>query len=159
AAPWMTALVFVLALLPHLIWLVQENFPPFTWVAVRRLSNSWLDWGRTLVGYLLGTIGYGGAALLLGFVLTRPSRTAIRDCWLPSNPMRRIAAILFYAPILLPIIPALAARVSLLSLWNTPALNLLPVMLLASPLVTLMRDAVIRLAVGVSIFTFGVVLV
>jgi len=163
AAPWVTALVFSLALLPHVIWLIQENFPPFTWVAVRRLSNSWLDWGRTLVGYLLGTIGYGGAALLLGFLLTRSSRGSIRDVacdsWLPADPMRRTAAILFYAPILLPIIPALAARVSLLSIWNTPALNLLPVMLLASPLVTVTRDAVIRLAAGVVIFTLGVVLV
>jgi len=159
AAPWVTAGVFLLAVMPHVVWLIRENFPPFTWVAVRRLSESWADWGRTFVGYLLGTIAYGGAALLLGLLITRPSRAALRDSWLPGDPSRRVAAILFYAPILLPIIPALAARVSLLSIWNTPALNLLPVMLLASPLVVLTRDAVIRLAVGVSIFTLGVVLV
>src|SRR5262245_17443271 len=159
AAPWVTGLVFGLAVLPHVIWLVRENFPPFTWVAARRLSASWLDWGRTLVGYVLGTIGYGGAALLVGALLTRPSRAAIRDSWLPSDPARRVAAVMFYLPILLPIIPALATRVSLLSLWNTPALNLLPVMMLASPLVVFTRDAAIKLAVGVTIFTLGVVAV
>jgi 4-amino-4-deoxy-L-arabinose transferase-like glycosyltransferase len=159
AAPWVTALVFTLAVLPHVIWLVRENFPPFTWVAARRLSESWPDWGRTLVGYVLGIIGYGGAALLAGVLLARPSRAAIRDSWWPGDPARRTAAVLFYLPILLPIIPALATRVSLLSLWNTPALNLLPVMMLASPLVVFTRDAAIKLAVGVSIFTLGVVAV
>ena len=159
AAPWVTALVFTLAVLPHVIWLVRENFPPLTWVAARRVSESWLDWGRTLAGYVLGTIGYGSAALLVGFLLARPSRAAIRDSWWPGDPARRVAAVLFYLPILLPIIPALATRVSLLSLWNTPALNLLPVMMLASPLVMFTREAAIRLAVGVSIFTLGVVAV
>ena len=52
---------------------------------------------------------------------------------------RRIAAILFWAPLLLPVVPALIKNINLLSLWNTPALNLLPVMLLGSPLVDACR--------------------
>ena len=159
AAPWVAALVFTLAVLPHVIWLVQENFPPFIWVASRRVADSWSDWLRQLVGYLLGTIGYASAAVILGLYLTRPSLKTIRDAFLPGDPVRRTTAILFYAPILLPIIPALATRVRLLSIWNTPALNLLPVMLLACPHVALGRRAVGKLAAGVTVFTLGVVLV
>jgi hypothetical protein len=103
-------------------------------------------------------MGYAGAAVLLVLFLARPSLAVIRDSWLPRDPRRRTAAILFYAPILLPILPALATRVSLLSLWNTPALNLLPVILLASPGVLLTREAVVKLAAGVSVFTVAVVL-
>jgi 4-amino-4-deoxy-L-arabinose transferase-like glycosyltransferase len=159
AAPWVAATVLTLAVLPHVIWLVREDFPPFIWVASRRVSDSWSDCLRTLVEYLLGTVGYGGGAILLVLLLAKPPLRAIRDICLPGDPMRRTAAILFYAPILLPIIPALASRVRLLSLWNTPALNLLPVMLLASPCVVLARNAIVRLAAGVTAFTLGVVLV
>jgi hypothetical protein len=53
---------------------------------------------------------------------------------------------LFWVPILLPVLPALIKNINLISLWNTPALNLLPVMLLGSPLVVLPRVALLRIA-------------
>ena len=42
---------------------------------------------------------------------------------------------------LLPIPAAALSESVLLSLWNFPALNLLPVMMLASPLVVITREA------------------
>ena len=72
-------------------------------------------------------------------------RAALADGLLPRDE-RRIAAILFWTPLLLPVVPALIKNISLLSLWNTPALNLLPVMLLGSPLVVVPRVAVLRIA-------------
>ena len=53
-------------------------------------------------------------------------------------------------PIVLPAVPALIKNISLISLWNTPALNLLPVMLLGSPRIALPRVALLRIA-GVSV--------
>ena len=38
-APWVTALVFLAAVAPHVWWLIRENFPPVTWVTWRRVSS------------------------------------------------------------------------------------------------------------------------
>ena len=54
---------------------------------------------------------------------------------------------------LLPIPAAALSKSVLLSLWNFPALNLLPVMMLASPLVVVTRDALVRAAMVAIAFT------
>jgi hypothetical protein len=66
---------------------------------------------------------------------------------------RRVAAVLFWLPLLLPLLAALITGASLLSLWSTPALNLLPVMLLGSPLVVVPRIAVLRVASVITVLT------
>ena len=147
AAPWISALVFGLAVLPHAIWLVRENFPPLHWVGARRSATSLVDWLSSLGEYTFGTIGYCGIALLMVLVLAWPSLAAIRDGWLPRDADRRTVAILFWSPLLLPILAAAVSGTSLLSLWNEPALSLLPVMMLSSPLIMLTREAVVRMAV------------
>src|SRR5207237_5237886 len=81
---------------------------------------------------------------------------ALRDCFFPGDE-RRSAAILFWTPLALPAVPSFLKNIVLLSLWNTPSLNLLPVMLLGSPRLTLPRSALVRLA-GVAVaFTLVVV--
>jgi len=145
-APWISTLVAATAVAPHAVWLVRNDFPPLNWVGPRRAANSVADWLHSAGEYLAGTIGYSGVALLLVLVLAWPSLPAIGDSWLPRDRDRRTAAVLFYAPIGLPILAAAATKTSLLSLWNTPALGLLPVMMLASPLVVLTRAALVRMS-------------
>ena len=156
AAPWVTAGVFIAAVAPHAWWLVRENFPPITWVTSRRFALSTFDLFRSFGDYAGGTAAYAGAALLLVLLFIRPSRAAIADSWFPRDD-RRGAAILFWTPLLLPFVPALIKGISLLSLWNTCALNLLPVMALASPRVTAPRVAVQRIAVAVTALTLLIV--
>lgn len=155
-APWVTALVFLAAVAPHAVWLVKENFPPFAWVADRRASASVWDWLRALGEYAGGTVAYAGPALLLVLGYVRPSFPAVRDSWLPWDG-RRAAAVMFWAPMLLPVLAAIPARTNLLSLWNTPALGLLPVMMLASPLVAVTRTAAVRIAATVTGVTLVIV--
>jgi 4-amino-4-deoxy-L-arabinose transferase-like glycosyltransferase len=145
AAPWVTAGVFLLVLAPHIWWLIRENFPPVTWVTWRRMSASFGETVKSFGEYAAGTAGYGGAAIALVLIFARPGLRALADGFLPRDE-RRSAAILFWTPILLPFVPATAKNIILLSLWNTPALNLLPVMLLGSPLLVLPRLAVLRIA-------------
>ena len=156
AAPWVTAGVFVAAVAPHAWWLVRENFPPITWVTSRRFALSTFDLFRSFGDYVGGTTAYAGAALLLVLFFIRPSRAAIADSWFPRDE-RRGAAILFWTPLLLPFVPALIKGISLLSLWSTPALNLLPVMTLASPRVIAPRVAVQRIAAVVTMLTLLIV--
>ena len=145
AAPWVTAGVFFAALAPHVWWLVANNFPPITWVTTRRLAASFGDTLGSMAEYLGGTAAYGGIAIALVLVFVRPGRTALVNGFVPRDE-RRMAAILFWTPLLLPLLAALITGTSLLSLWSTPALNLLPVMLLGSPLLIVPRVAVLRLA-------------
>jgi hypothetical protein len=143
--PWVTALVFLAAVAPHVWWLIRENFPPITWVTWRRMAASTPETLQSLAEFLGGTLAYAAIAILLVHVFVRPAARALADGFLPRDE-RRSAAILFWTPILLPAVPALAKGIGLLSLWNTPALNLLPVMLLGSPLVVLPRVALLRIA-------------
>lgn len=153
AAPWITVLVFVLAVLPHAYWLVHENFPPLTWIAERRMAQSDWDFIRSFTEYCLGTIGYSAWAFVFVALLIHPSNEAVRDSWLAIEPARRPATLLFWTPLVLPVVVALAAHIALLSLWNAPALNLLPVMMLASPLVIVSRIAVMRLVAIITVLT------
>ncbi len=146
AAPWVTALVFIVVVLPHAVWLVRENFPPLNWIATRRAALSAADFLRSLAEYSFGTIGYASVAIVLVALLFRPSGAAVRDSWFVTAPARRAATLLFWTPLLLPIPVAVVHKTDLLSLWNVPSLNLLPVMMLASPLVVAPRIAVMRLA-------------
>jgi hypothetical protein len=64
----------------------------------------------------------------------------------PREPQRRMAVLIFWLPLLLPIVVATASQRALLSLWNAPSLALLPVALMSSPLVVVGRIAAIRIA-------------
>src|SRR3954454_1487066 len=77
SAPWMTAGLFILALAPHVAWLIRENFPPLTWVATRRISAGLGDTLRSLAEYLAGTTAYAVIALILVLVFVRPNVAAI----------------------------------------------------------------------------------
>jgi 4-amino-4-deoxy-L-arabinose transferase-like glycosyltransferase len=156
AAPWVTAGVFLAAVTPHVAWLIRENFPPLTWVATRRVSTSFGDTLYSMTEAFGGTLAYAAIAIALVLIFVRPRPLAVADGFLPKDE-RRTAAILFWMPLLLPIVPALIKNINLLSLWNTPALNLLPVMLLGSPLVIVPRVAVLRIASIVTVVTLLIV--
>lgn len=148
-APFVTALVFLVATAPHLWWLIANNFPPLTWVTWRRLSPSFVETLRSFGEYSAGTAGYAAGAMLLVLIFARPSWRALVDGFFPRDE-RRSASILFWTPLALPAVPSFAKNIVLLSLWNTPSLNLLPVMLLGSRRVALTRSALTRLA-GVAV--------
>jgi len=152
ALPWTTVAVFAAAVAPHVVWLVREDFPPLTWVATRRVSTSFGDTIYSMVEAFGGTLGYAAAAIALVFIFVRPRPVPLAEGLLPPDE-RRTAAILFWIPLLLPIVPALIKNINLLSLWNTPALNLLPVMLLGSPLLVVPRIALLRIARVVTVLT------
>jgi len=84
---------------------------------------------------------------------------AVRDSWFASERTRRAATLLFWTPLLLPIIVALVLRINLISIWNTPSLSLLPVMMLASPLVGVSRITLVRLAAIVTGITLTAVVI
>src|SRR2546430_16785322 len=57
-ALWVPAWIFLLAIAPHVWWLVANNFPPVTWVTTRRMAASFGDTLGSMAEYLGGTAGY-----------------------------------------------------------------------------------------------------
>jgi 4-amino-4-deoxy-L-arabinose transferase-like glycosyltransferase len=155
-APWVTSIVFLIAVAPHVVWLFVEKFPPLTWIETRRTAASLTDTLGSIAESLGGTAAYAGIAIALVVLFVRPGARAIADSWAPRDE-RRISAVLFYVPLLLPVVPALIKDITLLSLWNTPALNLLPVMMLGSPLLTVPRVVVVRMAWAITALTLLIV--
>src|SRR5262249_5941402 len=157
AAPWVTALVAATAVAPHVLWLIRADFPTFAW-ATRRAAYSLSEgvWGVLKSG--LGTAGYTVVSIGLVLVVVRPSRAVLRDGFIPRDD-RRIAAIVFWLPLAMPIVMAIILKVSMIPLWSMPALTLLPVMLLGSPMVKIPRDAVIGMAATAAAITVVAALV
>jgi 4-amino-4-deoxy-L-arabinose transferase-like glycosyltransferase len=152
-APWISAAVFLAVTLPHLNWLVANHFPPLNWIGTRRTAETVFDFFRSLSEYSFGTIGYAAPAVVLVALLIHPSGKAVRDSWFVMAPARRAATFLFWTPLLLPIAVAVVKHTNLLSTWSEPSLNLLPVMMLASPLVVVPRLALTRIAACAAAYT------
>jgi hypothetical protein len=158
AAPGITVGVGAVLIAPHAVWLVHENFPPLQWVALRRTAGNVMDWLSSAVEYLAGAIAYAALALAAYAFFVRPSGAALRDTLLPRESGRRTAAVIFWLPLLVPLACATVTKTTLLSLWNTGSLGLLPVLLLSSPLVAVSRIAAARI-IGSAIVVSALALV
>jgi 4-amino-4-deoxy-L-arabinose transferase-like glycosyltransferase len=144
AAPWITIAVGGVALAPHVAWIVASDFAPFAY-AVTAHPATRESAVMSAIGFELGVVAYMAASIALALIATRPTLSALADTFRPAEPARRLVLIAFLAPLLLPALAAVVAKVEIVSLWQMGAMTLLPVVLLASPLVTLSRAAAVRL--------------
>jgi hypothetical protein len=94
--------------------------------------------------YLVGAIGYVIVPLLVLFAL-KPTPAALVDVIAPKAPDRRLVLNLLLVPLLLPPVVNLVSPHRLTSLWTIPNWTLLPVVLLASPLILVTHAAVARI--------------
>jgi 4-amino-4-deoxy-L-arabinose transferase-like glycosyltransferase len=142
AAPYVTIAAGAAALAPHAAWLYVHDFVPFGYA----LESHPATIAEALVsgaGYLAGALGYAAAPILLVAVAARPGRAAIMDALWPDDPQRRLAAIAFVLPLLLPTLLAVVAAEKVVSLWAIASMTLLPVVLLSSPRIAIPRPAAI----------------
>jgi 4-amino-4-deoxy-L-arabinose transferase-like glycosyltransferase len=157
AAPWVTIAVGAILFAPHVAWIVAHDFAPFTYAVVAHQSTL-VSSARSGLGFLAGTAGYMAPAVVMSFLVTRPSVAAIADTVWPRTPERRFAWIAFVAPLVLPALAALAFRVDIVSLWAMSAMTLLPVVLLSSPLVGVPRRTAVWLLAAAIVFPVLMVL-
>lgn len=149
-APWVTIAAGALVLAPHIAWLVANNFVSFSYAFAAHSATSFATLLLSILTYLAGALAYVAVPVILALIALQPDRAAAADMLWPAAPERRLAVVAFWAPLLLPIVVALAARFSLTSLWTMSAWTLLPVVLLSSPLTALnQRYAVNIVAVAV----------
>jgi 4-amino-4-deoxy-L-arabinose transferase-like glycosyltransferase len=133
AAPWITIVTGFVVLLPHLVWLRNNDFAPFTYAMSIHGDKPFIDTLMAALGYLAGSVGYVALPVILVLIAARPSRATLADMIWPADAERRLAAAAFWGPFLLPAVGALVSGTEITSLWSMSAWTLLPVLLLSSP--------------------------
>jgi hypothetical protein len=150
-APWITVAVGLLVMAPHLSWLIDSHFAPFTYAMTVHGEKSFAVAARSTLGYLGGSFGYVALPLVIVLAMVRRPRLLAEAAW-PHDDDRRLVAAAFWAPLLLPVVAAIAGRTEITSLWSMSAWTLLPVLLLSPPTITLRpidTDRLLGLAVAV----------
>jgi len=148
-APWVAAVVYCVALTPHMLWLIKWNFPTLQW------ASSLAD----QPGSPLQTLDYLGHHLaliaipvLIGTALLLPWRKILNPAAV-KNPDAFLILIISIVLVFTPPVIALALGSYLRLDWGNPLFFLVPltVMVLAPRLVT--RRAVARAAIVATAFT------
>jgi 4-amino-4-deoxy-L-arabinose transferase-like glycosyltransferase len=157
AAPWVTIGTGAILVAPHAVWLLTTEFSPLTYATAIR-SGAGGSPLKSVGGYLAGGIAYSAVAVLIALAAMRqspsshPVRAAGADMLRPGTPERRLAALAFWAPLLLPALLAPVFRFEITSLWTMSAWALLPVVLLSSPRVALDRRPVVAAVAAAVVF-------
>jgi len=139
-APLVSIGIGLILLAPHVIWLFAHDFGSIGYVALRQTE----PFSKVLISVLhffAGFAAYMAPALIGALLVARPGRQALADMLLPSSLQRRLVNLVFFAPLLLAAVAALALRVEITALWMMPAATLLPVVLFSSPSVAVPRKA------------------
>ncbi len=150
-APWATIAAGLIGLSPHVAWLYANGFTPFTY-AMETHPGTFADSVRSGLAYVAGAAGYVAVPVMLVALGAWPHRAALRDTLWPKAPERRLVVLAFALPLALPLLFAVAAREQVISLWSIGSMTLLPVVLLASPAVTLPKLAVRRIIAVALVF-------
>jgi 4-amino-4-deoxy-L-arabinose transferase-like glycosyltransferase len=156
-APWVTIMVGALTLAPHIVWLIANDFLPFSYAMTVHGAASFTSSLIAAIRYLAGSASYIAVPLVILFAVLRPTRVAVEDIAWPTTPERRLAAVAFWATLVLPPIVAVFTHVELTALWSMSAWTLLPVLLLSSPLVTVSRRDATRVVALAATFPFVMV--
>jgi 4-amino-4-deoxy-L-arabinose transferase-like glycosyltransferase len=143
-APYVTIAAGAVALSPHAAWLYTHDFAPFGY-ALESHPAGFMEALVSGIGYFIGALAYAAAPILLTAVVAKPSRATIADVLRPSDPPRRLVAMVFALPLLLPTVMAIVAGEKVVSLWAIAGMTLLPVVLLGSPHIVVPRIAAIRI--------------
>ncbi len=154
AAPWVTLAVGLIVLAPHVVWLVQHDFAPVAYALKVHGDQTFAVAVRDALGYLAGSAGYVAAPVVLVMLAARPAIATIRDMAWPTDRARRLAAVAFWGPLLLPAAAALVTRTAINSLWSMSAWALLPVLLLSPPgllIGPVARRRILAVAIGLPV--------
>jgi len=143
-APFVTLAAGTVLLTPNVYWLTTHAFMPFSYAMEAHSGSAAFALFSALV-FASNGLAYAVAAIVLGVLAARPSLAAIRDTLWPAEPARRTLVIAFAAPFAFAVLIAVLLTVAIESIWVTPAMTLLPIVLLSSPLVAMPRLAAVRL--------------
>jgi len=149
AAPWLTIVVGAVLLVPHALYIVEQNFASFTYAFVMHTVTP-LQAALSVVRFIAGCLGYLAAPTILLAIGAHPNRATVRDTLMPPPGERRTLAVAFAAPCVIAALIAVPLKIEIDTLWAVSAMTLFPVVLLSSPLLKVPREAAVgALAIAV----------
>jgi 4-amino-4-deoxy-L-arabinose transferase-like glycosyltransferase len=122
--PYVTALVALLIATPHLVWLVNANFLPFSYAEARAVAPRHVfDHLLRPAAFLLGQLAWAIPALLIALPLIYPRQP--RDGFAVQTSAvaafdRRILALLAFGPIALLTVASLVSGRLVVAMWGYP---------------------------------------
>jgi 4-amino-4-deoxy-L-arabinose transferase-like glycosyltransferase len=165
-APWVAIFVFVVAMVPHVIWLRDVNFAPFTYAESYSITDRHL-----IDGLALGYAGHNLALLALpvvlaGIALTWPARWRkpsfafwSRGANSGVNIAQALNVWLIQAVVAIgPPLGAVLFQIYIKTDWGIPLFFLVPLALLAIPRLRVRRIALLRLTVTWLLTTLAVLI-
>jgi 4-amino-4-deoxy-L-arabinose transferase-like glycosyltransferase len=158
SSPWIAALVGLCCLAPHMAWLATTGFQPFHYALAVHGEASREAAVLGTFEYAVGAVAYVALLLAVYLVAVRPDWATLRDALWPSQPDRRMLAVLLWVPLLAPIPVAIIMGAGITSLWTMQAWFLLPILLLAPATAVLRRQAAIGVAALVASITLALLL-
>jgi 4-amino-4-deoxy-L-arabinose transferase-like glycosyltransferase len=150
-APYVALAVGTVLLTPNIYWLTTHAFMAFSY-AMEAHSTTWALALFSALIFTGNSLAYAAAAIVLCLLATRPSWADIRDTLWPGDAERRTLVIAFAAPFAFAVLTAVLLTVAIEAIWMTPAMTLLPIVLLSSPIVAIPRLAAVRLLALAVIF-------
>ncbi|MDI1266491.1 MAG: glycosyltransferase family 39 protein [bacterium] len=154
ASPWISVLVGGAVLAPHCTWLLQNHFVSVAYASSSHAGQSAVAAAVSALTFFLAAVLYASIPLAIVAFALRPSKAAILDSLFPSTVDLRFIALMFWAPLLLPLPIAIAANARLVSTWAIPTMTFLPIVLLGSPLLTLKTETSIKIVALAVVFPF-----
>ncbi|MCX7296273.1 MAG: glycosyltransferase family 39 protein, partial [Hyphomicrobiales bacterium] len=70
-APWITIVAGLIVIAPHIGWLIEHNFAPFTYAMTVHGDKAFANTLTAALGYLGGSLGYVALPLLIVLIATR----------------------------------------------------------------------------------------
>ena len=139
SAPWIIVAAGAVALAPHMVWLIDNGFAPVRYAQAVHGGMSPAGGVLNALSYLSGSLAYVAAPLIGAYFACRRAGPVSPEILWPRTDALRLVTLLFWLPLLLPVIAPLALGVGLTSLWSMSAWTLLPVALFASPSIAIER--------------------
>ena len=134
SAPWITVLVGMVVISPHVGWLQKHNFSAMEYAVSVHGGQSYADAILAALRYCTDAIAYVLVPSAVVLLLARPKATALLEMAWPADPDRRLAAVAFWAALWTPIVPAVLWGIGINAIWTMASWTLLPVLLLSSHL-------------------------
>ena len=148
-APWIAAIVYCVALMPHVLWLIKWNYPTLQWASSLAEQPGSV---RHTLDYLGHHFALVALPVVIGAALLWPWRRAI-SAFAAKQPDRFLILVISTVLVFTPPVVALVLGSYLRLDWGNPLFFLVPLTLLviSRPLVT--RHAVARAGIVATVFT------
>lgn len=150
SAPWITVLVGMAVISPHIGWLEQHNFSPVDYAMSVHGGHSMAEATVDALRYCIDAVAYVSVPIAIVLLAARPRAGTLLEIVWPANPNHRFIAVAFWTTLLMPIVPALLRGIDIDAIWTMSSSTLLPILLLSSHSVRITRLSV-RWIVGIAI--------